>query len=302
MGGEKNAVRTLSSRGTAAADLRTNQLFVTDVPSKLEQVQQLIAKLDIPVKQVLIEARIVEATDTFGKSLGVKLGASDLRAQQGGDGGYSIGGGSRVAIGTSYANSVASSGAGGTVDTSGNFVNLPAVGSGAYAPATFALAISALESDGKGQVISSPRVVTADMKEASIETGTEVTISTGKDDKGNPINTVVKGVLGLKVTPRIMPDGSINMAIHVNKDTIVSRSPVEVSVKSVKTDILVDNGGTVVIGGIYESAETETLTKVPLLGDLPGVGNLFKNRSRSTDKRELLIFITPKVVADKAIR
>ncbi|MBK9443542.1 MAG: type IV pilus secretin PilQ [Comamonadaceae bacterium] len=315
VGGDRNAVRTLSSRGTAAADLRTNQLFVTDVPSKLEQVQQLIAKLDIPVKQVLIEARMVEASDTFGKSLGVKLGATDLRAQQGGDGGYSIGGGNRVAIGTSYANSVASSGAGGSVDTSGNFVNLPAIGSGAYAPATFALAIfssaanrflnleiSALESDGKGQVISSPRVVTADMKEAIIETGTEVSVATGKDDKGNPIIEKVKGVLGLRVTPRIMPDGSINMAVHVNKDTIISRSPIEKSVKSVQTDILVENGGTVVIGGIYESAETDSLTKVPFLGDLPGVGNLFKSKSRFTEKKELLIFITPKVVADKAPR
>src|SRR5450830_1547791 len=119
--------RMLSPRGSTISEARTNQLFVTDIPSKLEQVQQLIAKLDIPVRQVLIEARIVEASDTFGKSLGVKLGGNDLRAQKGGDGGYSIGGSNRAAFGTSYGNAVASSGAGGAVDTLGSFVNLPAV-------------------------------------------------------------------------------------------------------------------------------------------------------------------------------
>lgn len=167
--------RLLSPRGSVIAETRTNQLFVTDIPSKLEQVQQLMAKLDIPVRQVLIEARIVEASDTFGKSLGVKFGSADLRAQQGGDGGYSIGGDNRVVFGTSYGNAVASSGAGGTVDLTSGFVNLPAIGQNGYSPATFALSIfssaanrflnlelSALEADGKGKVVSSPRVVTAD--------------------------------------------------------------------------------------------------------------------------------------------
>lgn len=312
-GATANSSRILSPRGSATAESRTNQLFVTDVPSKLEQVQQLISKLDIAVRQVLIEARIVEASDTFGRSLGVKLGGADLRAQQGGDGGYSIGNGNRVAFGTNYGNAVATSGAGGTVDLSSGFVNLPAVGQGLYSPATFALSIfssaanrflnlelSALEADGKGKVISSPRVVTADQKEAIIEQGREITIRTTEDNKS--VATKVKGVLSLKVTPRITPDGSIVMAVEITKNSIVSRDPVEVSVKSVKTEILVENGGTVVIGGIFELIETDNETKVPLLGDLPGIGNLFKNRSRSADKQEMLVFITPKVVADKAVR
>jgi len=312
-GTNANTSRILSPRGSATAEPRTNQLFVTDVPSKLEQVQQLIAKLDISVRQVLIEARIVEASDTFGKSLGVKFGSADLRAQQGGDGGYSVGGGNRVVFGTNYGNAVASSGAGGTVDLTSNFVNLPAVGLGGYDPATFALSIfssaanrflnlelSALEADGKGKVVSSPRVVTADQKEAIIEQGREVTIQSTFD--GKPQTDKVKGVLSLKVTPRITPDGGIVMAVEITKNTIISRSPVEISVKSVKTEILVENGGTVVIGGIFELTETESETKVPLLGDLPGVGNLFKNRTRSSEKQEMLVFITPKVVADRSAR
>lgn len=311
-GPSANSSRILSPRGSATAETRTNQLFVTDVPSKLDQVRQLITKLDIAVRQVLIEARIVEASDTFGRSLGVKLGGADLRAQQGGDGGYTIGGNNRIAFGTNYGNAVATSGAGGTVDLTSGFVNLPAVGQGGYSPATFALSIfssaanrflnlelSALEADGKGKVISSPRVVTADQKEAIIEQGRTVTIASSAD---NVQPKEVKGVLSLKVTPRITPDGGIVMAVEITKNTIISRDPVEVSIKSVKTEILVENGGTVVIGGIFEMTETENETKVPLLGDLPGVGNLFKNRSRSTDKQEMLVFITPKLVSDKAAR
>ena len=311
-GGEKSSGRTLSPRGSATADVRTNQLFVTDVPSRLEQVQQVILKLDIPVRQVLIEARIVEASDTFGRSLGVRLGGADLRAQRGGDGGYQVSGDNRVAFGTSYGDAVASSGAGGAVNTSGNFVNFPAAGlaNASATPATFAvslfsaaanrflnLEISALEADGKGKVVSSPRVVTADQKEAIIEQGREVSISSTFDNK--PLVEKVKGVLSLKVTPRITPEGGIILAVEITKNTIISRSPVEISVKSVKTEILVENGGTVVIGGIFELTETDSETKVPFLGDLPGVGNLFKTKSRSLDKQEMLVFITPKVVADR---
>ncbi|MBE0473941.1 type IV pilus secretin PilQ [Rhodoferax sp.] len=294
-----NTSRILSPRGSATAETRTNQLFVTDVPSKLEQVQNLITKLDIPVRQVLIEARIVEASDTFGRSLGVKLGGGITATPNGGPS-------PSVAIGSSYTDNI-----GGT--TSGSFVNLPAVGLGDYNPATFALSIfssaanrflnlelSALEADGKGKVVSSPRVVTADQKEAVIEQGREVTLQSTFD--GKPQTDKVKGVLSLKVTPRITPDGGIVMAVEITKNTIMSRSPVEISVKSVKTEILVENGGTVVIGGIFELSETVDETKVPLLGDIPGLGNLFKSRSRSTDKQEMLVFITPKLVADKAIR
>lgn len=308
--------RLLSPRGSVISEARTNQLFVTDVASKLEQVQQLITKLDIPVRQVLIEARIVEASDTFGKSLGVKLGGTDLRAQQGGDGGYSLGNGNRVAFGTNYGNAVATSGAGGTVDVNGAFVNLPAVGQNGYDPATFALSIfssaanrflnlelSALEADGKGKVVSSPRVVTADQIKALIEQGTELPYQVASSSGATSI-AFRKANLKLEVTPQITPDGSIILMLDVNKDTVGQSTSAgfAINTKHIQTQVLVENGGTVVIGGIFELIESNNETKVPLLGDLPAVGNLFKSRSRIANKQEMLVFITPKVIADKAVR
>jgi len=308
--------RLLSPRGSVISEARTNQLFVTDIASKLEQVQQLIAKLDIPVRQVLIEARIVEASDTFGKSLGVKLGGADLRAQQGGDGGYSIGNGNRVAFGTNYGNVVATAGAGGTVDLNNAFVNLPAVGQNGYDPATFALSIfssaanrflnlelSALEADGKGKVVSSPRVVTADQIKALIEQGTELPYQVASSSGATSI-AFRKANLKLEVTPQITPDGSIILMLDVNKDTVGQSTSAgfAINTKHIQTQVLVENGGTVVIGGIFELIESNNETKVPLLGDLPGVGNLFKSRSKIANKQEMLVFITPKVIADKAVR
>jgi type IV pilus assembly protein PilQ len=317
--GSSNAsggARLLSPRGSVISEARTNQLFVTDIPSKLEQVQQLIAKLDIPARQVLIEARIVEASDTFGKSLGVKLGGSDLRAQQGGDGGYSLGNGNRVAFGSTYGNAVASSGAGGTVDLTGNFVNLPAIGQNGYSPATFALSIfssaanrflnlelSALEADGKGKVVSSPRVVTADQIKALIEQGTELPYQVATSSGATSI-AFRKANLKLEVTPQITPEGNIILALDVNKDTVGQSTAAgfAINTKHIQTQVLVENGGTVVIGGIFEMTESDSETKVPVLGDLPGVGNLFKSRSRIANKQEMLVFITPKVVADRSAR
>ena len=311
-----NSSRMLSPRGSVISEARTNQLFVTDIASKLEQVQQLIAKLDIPVRQVLIEARIVEASDTFGKSLGVKLGGSDLRAQNGGNGGYQLAGENRVAFGSSYANAVSSSGAGGLNDLTSNFVNLPAIGQGGYNPATFAvsifssaanrflnLEISALEADGKGKVVSSPRVVTADQIKALIEQGTELPYQVASASGATSI-AFRKANLKLEVTPQITPEGNIILDLNVNKDTVgqATAAGFAINTKHIKTQVLVENGGTVVIGGIFELNETDSETKVPFLGDLPGVGNLFKSRSRVSNKQEMLVFITPKVIADKAAR
>ncbi len=308
-----NNSRLLSPRGSTISEARTNQLFVTDIASKLEQVQQLIAKLDIPVRQVLIEARIVEASDTFGKSLGIKLGGNDLRAQKGGDGGYQLGGDNRVAFGSSYSNAVASSGAGGSVDLNSNFVNLPAVGQGGYSPATFALSIfssaanrflnlelSALEADGKGKVVSSPRVVTADQIKALIEQGTELPYQVASSSGATSI-AFRKANLKLEVTPQITPEGNIILALDVNKDTVgqATAAGFAINTKHIQTQVLVENGGTVVIGGIFELTETDSETKVPVLGDLPGVGNLFKSRSRIANKQEMLVFITPKIVAER---
>jgi type IV pilus assembly protein PilQ len=303
----------LSPRGSAISETRTNQLFVTDIASKLEQVQQLIAKLDIPVRQVLIEARIVEASDTFGKSLGVKLGGADLRAQQGGTGGYALGGGNSVAFGSSYANVVAATGAGGTADLTNNFVNLPAVGQNGYNPATFALSIfssaanrflnlelSALEADGKGKVVSSPRVVTADQYPATIEQGTELPYQVASASGATSI-AFRKANLKLDVTPQITPEGNIILLLDINKDTVGQSTAAgfAINTKHIKTQVLVENGGTVVIGGIFELTESDSETKVPVLGDLPGIGNLFKSRSKISNKQEMLVFITPKVVADR---
>ncbi len=308
--------RLLSARGSVISEARTNQLFVTDIPSKLEQVQELIAKLDIPARQVMIDARIVEASDTFGKSLGVKLGSTDLRAQQGGTGGYALGGGNSIAFGNNYGNAVASSGAGGTVDLTSNFVNLPAIGQNGYNPASFALSIfssaanrflnlelSALEADGKGKVVSSPRVVTADQIKALIEQGTELPYQIASSSGATAI-AFRKANLKLEVTPQITPEGNIILALDVNKDTVGQSTAAgfAINTKHIQTQVLVENGGTVVIGGIFEMTETDSETKVPLLGDLPGVGNLFKNRSRVANKQEMLVFITPKVIADKAAR
>lgn len=312
VGGTSN--RFLTERGSAISEPRTNQLFVTDTPSKLEEVRQLLLTLDVAVRQVMIEARIVEASDTFGRSLGMRLGASDLRANRGGTGGYSTGGGSSVAFGTSYNNAVASSGAGGTTNALGNFVNLPAQAQGGYDPASFAISIfnsaanrflnleiSAMEADGKGKIVSSPRVVTADQTKASIEQGTEFPYPVTAPNGGTVI-AFKKAVLKLEVLPQITPEGNIILDLDVNKDSPgeVLQNVRAINTKHIKTQVLVENGGTVVIGGIFELFEDETEAKVPLLGDIPGVGNLFKTRTKQANKQEMLIFITPKVLTERA--
>ena len=302
--------RFLSDRGSAIAEPRTNQLFVTDTPGKLEEVRKLLAILDVPVRQVLIEARIVEASDTFGRSLGVRLGGADLRANRGGEGGYAIGGGNRVGFGTSYANSVSSSGAGGSTNFDGNFVNLPAsdtLGNTAkfaislFNPAAnrfLSLEISALEADGKGKIISNPRIVTADQTKAIIEQGVEIPYVVTTN---NVVDTKFKkAVLKLEVTPQITPDGSVILDLDVSKDSRgenTAHGP-SINTKHIKTNVLIENGGTVVIGGIFEMFETSDERKVPFLGDLPGIGNLFKNKIKQSTKQEMLVFITPKIITD----
>ncbi len=309
------SARILSTRGSVISEPRTNQLFVTDIPSRLEQVQQLIAKLDVAVRQVLIEARIVEASDTFGRSLGVKLGGLDLRTQRGGDSGYQIGGNNRVAFGTSYGNAVATTGAGGTVDTSGSFVNLPASTLGvANSAATFAVSIfnatanrflnlelSALEADGKGKIVSSPRVVTADQVKALIEQGTEFPYQVATSSGATSL-AFRKANLKLEVTPQMTPEGNIILDLDVNKDSRgeTTAAGIAIDTKHIKTQVLVENGGTVVIGGIFTLDETNNETKVPLLGDVPYLGNLFKSRERTSRKQEMLVFITPKMISERS--
>mgnify|MGYP003590948565 CR=1 FL=1 len=314
-GGSSTSNRFLTERGSAISEPRTNQLFVTDTPSKLEEVRKLLSTLDVAVRQVMIEARIVEARDTFGRSLGVKLGGGDLRAQLGGDGGYSLGGNNRVAFGTSYANATSSTGYGGAVDTSSNFVNLPASLSGVASNfGSFALSIfnsaanrfltlelSAMEADGQGKVVSSPRLITADQTKALIEQGTEYPYSVTAPNGATTI-AFKKAVLKLEVTPQITPEGDIILDLDVNKDSRgeTTTQGVAIDTKHIKTQVLIENGGTVVIGGIFELEESSQENKVPVLGDVPMVGNLFKNRTKESVKREMLVFITPRVITDRA--
>jgi type IV pilus assembly protein PilQ len=311
------AARILSARGSVIAEPRTNQLFVTDIGARLEQVTQLVARLDIAVRQVLIEARIVEASDTFGKSLGVRLGGSDLRALRGGDAGYSLGGGNRVAFGGSY-DAVSGTTGEGDIElttTNTNFVNLPALGIGGAggAPATFAISLfsaaanrflnlelSALEADGKGKLVSSPRIVTADQTKALIEQGTEFPYQQATSSGATSV-AFRRATLKLEVTPQITPEGNIILDLDINKDSRgeTTVAGIAINTKHIKTQVLVENGGTVVIGGIFELTESDGETRVPVLGDLPIAGNLFKQRQRTSNKQEMLVFITPKMIADR---
>ena len=308
--------RILTPRGSVIFETRTNQLFVSDVPSKLEEIQALIAKIDIPVRQVLIEARIVEADDSFGRSLGVKLGSSDLRGLRGGIPGYNVGGSNFATVGGNYTNVGIQTGQTPNTATSYNdtqFVNLPAPGIGAQA-ATFALSLfgatanrflnlelSALEAEGKGNIVSSPRVVTADQTKATIEQGEDIPYQQATSSGATSVQ-FKKASLRLEVTPQITPEGNVILQLEVNKDSrgaLTAAGPA-INTKRVKTDVLVENGGTVVIGGIFTQDEQNDINKVPLLGDIPFLGYLFQNRVKSIRKTEMLIFITPKIVTDRS--
>ncbi|MEO8806005.1 MAG: type IV pilus secretin PilQ, partial [Burkholderiaceae bacterium] len=315
-GGSTSSTRMLSARGAVSFEARTNQLFVTDIPSKLEEIQAMIAKIDIPVRQVLIEARIVEANDTFGRSLGVRLGGADLRGLRGGVPGYGVGGDNRVSFGGNLNAVGAQTGqtTGTTVPFSdSNFVNLPAVGQGGFGAATLALSlfgasanrflnleISALEADGTGKVVSSPRLVTADQIKAVIRQGTRIPFRRNTSSGATAVE-FIDAVLKLEVTPQITPEGNVIMDVKINKDSpgAAIGDTFSINTKSVETQVLVENGGTVVIGGIFEQNESESVTKVPFLGDIPYLGNLFKTRTKSSNRTELLIFLTPKVVSDQ---
>jgi type IV pilus assembly protein PilQ len=311
-----NVTRILSQRGSAAYESRTNQMFVSDIPSKLEEVAQMIAKIDVPVRQVMIEARIVEAEDSFGRTLGVKLGATDLRGINGGVPGW--GGNTRVAVGGNYSSigDTTLQQSTGSIFANSQFVNLPANTSslGGATAATFALSLfgaasnrflnlelSALEAEGKGKLVSSPRVVTADQVKALIEQGTELPYQTGGNQQTAPSIAFRKATLKLEVTPQITPEGNIIMDVDVNKDSVGQQTLAgfAINTKHVKTQVLVENGGTVVIGGIFETTETESVNKVPVLGDIPFLGALFRNKTRVANKTELLVFLTPKVITDR---
>ena len=305
--------RMLSKRGSAVVDARTNLLFVQDTPSRLEDVRLLIAKVDQAVRQVMIEARIVEAGDSFAKNLGMRLGLNQREPNHfGGDG--AIRGNSMVGAKVEAPGYMS-----GQVkdipkfNTDGMNVNLPATPRSGT-PGAFSwilynsaqtmflnMEVSALEADGRGKVISSPRVMTANQVEALIEQGVEIPYQQATSSGATSVS-FRKANLALKVKPQITPDGKISMILDVNKDTPNTRlstgAGVAIDTKHVKTEVLVENGGTVVIGGIYTQETRDNTQRIPFFGDLPYIGWLFKNREWIDDKTELLVFITPRIVAE----
>jgi type IV pilus assembly protein PilQ len=306
--------RILSKRGSAVVDTRTNTLFVQDTPSRLDEVRRLIAKIDIAVRQVMIEARIVEANDSFSRNIGARLGLHDTQASGhrilGQNSPRFLAGGNLNDTGFHTPQGVATAP---TFPTDSNSVNLPAAGLNAFAAGQFSfilfnsaatrflnLELTALEADGKGKIIASPRVLTADQVEALIEQGTEIPYQQATSSGATAVS-FRKANLALKVKPQITPDGNVMMTLDVNKDQPGPTTPagVQINTKHVKTEVLVENGGTVVIGGIFEQNDRTDVTKIPLLGDIPVLGWLFKNTTTTTAKTELLVFITPRVVNDR---
>ncbi len=293
----------LSQRGTVEMDDISNTLTVTDIPIRLAEVAKHVKNLDTSVRQVMIEARIVEATETFSRTLGARFGLQN--ATQMGNRNLGISG--NLDHSSGLASGLLSPGGGQNLN-----VNLPASGLAAAAggPAALGLSLikinngtlvnmelSALETDSRGRVIASPRLVTANRVEAVIEQGTEIPFQI-VSQLGRPQIQFKKAVLSLRVTPQITPDDNVIMRLRVNQDTRGQDTPAgpAIDTKQITTEVLVDNGGTVVIGGIFESADRLNRNQLPLLGDIPILGNLFKNSLRREDRRELLIFVTPRIL------
>ncbi len=293
----------LSQRGTVEIDDISNTLTVTDVPVRLSEVAKFIANLDTPVRQVMIEARIVEAVETFSRSLGARFGVKDAS---------NLGGSRRLGVSGGLEDSSGLATGGTPSGVNPLNVNLPAATLAGVAggPATLGLSLfkinsntlinlelSALESDNKGKVIASPRLVTANRVEATIEQGTEIPFQI-VSQLGRPQIQFKKAVLALRVTPQITPDDNIIMKLQVNQDTRGAPTPAgpAIDTKQITTEVLVENGGTVVIGGIFERVERQTTNRLPFLGEMPFLGNLFRNNLKEDNKRELLIFVTPRIL------
>ena len=297
--------RILSKRGSAVVDARTNTIFVQDTPARLEEVRKLLRRIDIPVRQVMIESRIVEASDLFSRSLGVRLG---YREEAGGRG--VLGTDPRLTVGGALGTVAPLAGQDGVVpafNPANLNVNLPAAGGSVFSMILFNssrtrfvdLELSALQADNKGKIVSSPRVITSDQVEATIEQGTEIPYQSATSSGATSVS-FKKATLSLKVKPQITPDDNVIMNLRINKDSVsgLAVSPPAVDTKQIVTEVLVENGGTVVIGGIYEQTELSGTNKVPVLGDLPYIGFLFKQTIKRDDRRELLIFITPRIIKE----
>lgn len=309
-GGGANVSRGfLSPRGSVSFDVRTNTLLLNDTPEKIKQIRELIAVLDKPVQQVLIESRIVVATDDFSRELGVKWGVSGKQTNPSGQ---------VLQLGSAVGSAIGNNTAPSTVGSGGLNVNLPSQTAGsssfglAILGANYAidLELSAAQTEGRSEVISSPRVITANQQEAVIRQGQEIGYVTfqntaGAAGTGTATVQFKDAVLELKVTPTITADNRVYLMINVKKDALAGYVTVPgngqvptIDTREINTSVLVDNGQTVVLGGIYEVNKANTITKVPGLGDIPGIGALFRNTSRTDTKAELLIFVTPRILSD----
>lgn len=285
----------LSKRGSVVVDDRSNKIFVTDVASRLADVRRVIGEIDVAPRQVLIEARIVEATKDFAREVGVRMNFTDNAAMRLGDSAR-LGMGKIPGVGQPLTGTGAQSG----VAPSATFSTLNLALFNASATRFLNLELSALESDGRGRVISSPRVLTANQVEAVIEQGEEIPYQEATSSGATNVS-FKKAVLSLKVKPMITPDGRIQLQVAVNKDRAVfdARFPVPaIDTKNVRTEALVENGGTVVLGGIYEESNDDSVSRVPVLGEIPVVGALFRNTKRLSKRSELLVFITPRIVSE----
>jgi len=323
LAGESGSI--LSDRGTAAVDERTNTLIVQDVASVLEDVRDMVSRLDIPVRQVLIEARIVNASTNFSDALGIRWGGAQTFPGSGdrflltGSQEASVEYGRNLAQYNQAVNSAILGGA--TVQeaqinnilTPPSFPDALAVDMGVdSAPSSIALGyagnkglleleLSALEASGNGEVIAQPKVTTQDQQQARIESGVQIPYqSQAGGTAGGTSTEFVAAVLALEVTPQITPDGRINMLLTINQDSVVPGAGAipAISTNMVTTRVLVDDGDTIVLGGVFREEVTTTVTKTPVLGDLPYVGNMFKRTTNEETKTELLIFITPSIIND----
>jgi len=299
----------LSSRGSAVVDARTNTLIVRETAKRLEEVKKLIRKLDVPVRQVMIEARVVIADDSFTENLGVKFGAAKAA---------SIGGGKNFAVGGSgtKGNGNLQPDADGNIGTlNDTLVDLGVAGLTATPPGALGMTLArgadyvlnlelqALQIEGKGEIVSNPRVMTMDRCTAVMMQGVQIPVTTPASANQPPTTTYIDAVLKLNATPQITPSGSVIMNLLITKDNANNTSnPVSgnpgIDKREIKTSVLVEDGETVVLGGVYEGSESYGKNKIPFFADLPGIGFLFTNSTANKIKKELLIFVTPKIMKD----
>ena len=305
-----NVDSIISERGSVSVDERTNTLIVNDIPEKIQAVRELVAELDKPVKQVLIDSRIVLTEDNYARDLGARFGVSFINRTNS----KLVTGSGSSAASTSLAVDVVNGTRPLTIPDLSNRlgVNMPVVGGTAGTPASYGLSIlsgdflvdlelSALQTEGRVEIVSSPRVVTQDGAPAEVWSGTEVPIVT-RDDEGKSTLETVTAALRLNVTPRIAPNNMVDMELNINNDelgnnvSVAGQTSFTKNTSGVKTNVLVDNGETIVLGGVYKQRQSAKTDKVPLLGDIPVIGNAFKKNSREFKKNEMLIFVTPRIV------